>query len=119
MKRFSEYTEDLQELERTIKESWLNKGFALTQLARHDAARQKISSSVSKIISLSNSAQSSDTLETKLDLLFQCVSESARVLNLHSELSRNTISVAVSSALFSENLEKTLVNVLKKAKLIK
>lgn len=118
MKRFSEIRKSLesqsrkeveaQSAEPLHEESWLNKGFALGQYARHSSMRQQINTVLSSINSLCDRGKHEQDTAEKLDILFDVLKENARLSRGLTELSTYTINVSIASALLSEDLRKVI-----------
>ncbi len=103
MKKFREYlTEDL------ISENLLSKTYAAAQNSQHNAASQKVLSSVSKIASILRDAKTRDEPDKKIERLLDALIEMTELFKNQSQQSTSIKNVVVASALFVDDIKRTL-----------
>lgn len=105
MKKFREVIGNSSDLHES---SFLQKGFALTQAAKHQSERQKFESSLSKADSHFRAGARSQLLERKLDELFAGLSQLTLAMKSHARLSTAEINVAVANTVLNQDIQKAL-----------
>lgn len=116
LKRFRQFTSLDAEQSDLQESSFLNKGFALTQAARHKSAAQKLLTSARKIDTLAQRAKSSENNETKLDLISDALSELAKALEHQTAMSSSTINVSVAATVLNSNVKDVVDKALSKTR---
>ena len=103
-KRFKEYTSQTNLSEST----WLSKGYAVGQGARHESVRRQLESLTKRIHSLCEQGKLEDDFPAKINLLFQAIAALAETQKLGGDLSRHSINVSIASNLLEDDL-KTII----------
>ena len=104
MKRQQSFKNFIAETNELNESSWLSKGFAALQGARHSQTRQKLNSLAAKLKGTAHKGTLEPDLEKRADLLFEAIEMVADGLALFGELSQCNINVAVATNLLEENL---------------
>jgi uncharacterized phage infection (PIP) family protein YhgE len=113
MKRFSTFLKELNTNGKQLEESSaFGKGYALGQQARFASVKSKLTSLASELEQVANSGKSARSSDDKLNTLFDSQAVLADLLKTQSELLTHIMYVAVSGVLLSDNLPKTVRQVI-------
>lgn len=113
MKRQQSFKDFIAEATQLDESSWLSKGFAAVQGAKHEQTRQKLNALASKLKGTAHKGTLEHDLEKRNDLLFEAVEMVADGFALFGELSRCNINVAVATNLLEEDIRKTIETTIK------
>jgi len=91
-----------------LSESFLGKGFSLSQNRQHASNKTKLLSTISKIQNDCRQGVSEVDESKKIDLLFQIGFEFATALKLFAEMSANTNNISTTAVLDAENIQKVI-----------
>lgn len=114
IKRFREFTESNDEHNELHESSLLNKGFALSQTARHGNNAQKMISSLANVKSLCQRGKSESDLSKKNDIVLDAISELSRALTYSATMSSANINVTAAATVLSHDVKKEIQNALTK-----
>jgi hypothetical protein len=112
LKSFSEHHRSPAQLD-PLEESFLSKGYAISQNAQHNSTKQKISTIRSNIHSLTTRIRTEDDINQKINLLSDIADQMMVAIERLSELSTNVKNIVVANALLAENIEAVASKILK------
>lgn len=113
LKSFSEHHQAPAQLD-PLEESFLSKGYAISQNAQHNSTKQKISTIRSNVHSLTNRIKTEDDINLKLDLLADVANQMIGAIERLGELSTSVKNVVVANTLLAENIEAVITRQFKK-----
>ena len=112
MKTVRQIIEDREPISRIsdqeLCESFVGKGFAISQNRQHASYKTKLFSTISKIQNDCRQGVSEGDESKKIDLLFQIGFEFAAALKLFAEMSTNTNNISTTAVLDAENIQKVI-----------
>lgn len=118
MKTVRQIIEDREPISRIsdqeLRESFVGKGFAISQNRQHAANKTKLLSAITKIQGDCRQGVHEDDQQKKIDLLFQVAYEFAGTLKIFAEMSANTNNVCTTGVLDTENIQKIIESALSK-----
>lgn len=107
LKSFSEHQRSPAQVA-PLEESFLSKGYAISQNSQHNSTKQKISTIRSNTHSLTSRIKTEDDINLKIDLLADVANQMMVAIERLGELSTNVKNVVVANALLAENIEVIL-----------
>jgi hypothetical protein len=118
MKTLRQHIEDREPISRIsdqeLRESFVGKGFAISQNRQHASNKTKLFSTISKIQNDCRQGVSESDESKKIDLLFQIGFEFAAALKLYAEMSTNTNNISTTAVLDTENIQKSIEMIVSK-----
>ena len=91
-----------------LRESFVGKGFAISQNRQHASNKTKLTSTLSKVQNLCQTGVHEDDESKKIDLLFQVGFELANAFKTFAEMSANTNNISTTAVLDAENIQRVL-----------
>ena len=108
----SRFKDFIQTENSQLNESWVGKGFAITQNRAHISQKTKLFSVINKIQNLAKNGMTEDDHEKGSDLLFSLFLELGYALKIQAEMSRHEINVGTAGVLDMKDIGKELQRVL-------